>query len=154
MYYRISLLLLIHATLFLACSGEKKPAQKPVNEPAVTYDQVAAESAAVLNQLRDAAREINRACPVQIDPATRLDSAQVLSEAALQFNYTLTTSSRETIDKTQLEANTKPGLIESVKANRAMTDLRDHSITMVYYYRDKNGEFLLKIPITPADYAQ
>ena len=50
MHYRISLLLLIHATLFLACSGgERKPAQKPVNEPAVTYDQVAAESAAVLN---------------------------------------------------------------------------------------------------------
>ena len=154
MHVKISFLLLTSVALFATCSGEKKPVQTTRPEPTVSYEQVAAESAAVLNQLRDAAREINSACPVQIDPTTRLDSAQVLSEAALQFNYTLTTSSREIINLTQLEATTKPGLIESVKANSSMTDLRDHSITMVYHYRDKNGDFLLKIPITPADYAR
>nr|ARK11204.1 hypothetical protein A6C57_13230 [Fibrella sp. ES10-3-2-2] len=146
-------LLILSLTTLLACSGEKKAEQAAGPEQSVTYDQVAAESAAVMNQLHTAAREINSACPVQIDAATRLDSAQVLSETALQFNYTLTSSSRDEIDMTQLEANTKPGLIESVKTNSAMTDLRDHSITMVYNYRDKNGEFLLKIPVTPADYA-
>ncbi|MEZ0484745.1 hypothetical protein [Fibrella aquatica] len=138
----------------LACSGEKKPEETTDNEPAVTYEKVSEESAAVINQLNNAAREINSACPVQIDPATRLDSAQVLSGTELQFNYTLLTASRADFDVAALEATTKPGLIESVKTNTAMADLRDNSITMVYNYRDRNGEFLLKIPVTPLDYAQ
>ncbi|WP_375447922.1 hypothetical protein [uncultured Fibrella sp.] len=140
-------------TCSLACSPEKKTEQNNADST-VSFDKVAAESAAVLNQLHNAAREINSACPVQIDPATRLDSAQVLSEAALQFNYTLITASRDDIDLQQLEVTTKPALIESVKTNSAMNDLRDHSITMVYNYRDRNGEYLLKIPVTPTDYAR
>ncbi|HEX9956051.1 MAG TPA: hypothetical protein VGA96_02305 [Fibrella sp.] len=140
-------------TALLACSQEKKTEQTADSKPAVTYEQVEAESAAIMNQLHNAATEINSACPVQIDPGTRLDSAQVLSQTELQFNYTLTTASRDKLDIAQLEAVTKPALIESVKTNTAMTDLRDHSITMVYNYRDMNGEYLLKIPVTPADYA-
>lgn len=137
----------------LACSPEKK-AEQPTEGKPVSYEQVSAESAAVLDQLHRAAREINSACPVQIDAATRLDSAQVVSETVLQFNYTLTAASRDDVDLAQLEATTKPALIESVKTNSAMTDLRDHSITMVYNYRDRNGEYLLKIPVGPTDYAQ
>ncbi|HEY0109687.1 MAG TPA: hypothetical protein VGB67_08680 [Fibrella sp.] len=140
-------------TALLACSQEKKTEQTADSKSAVTYEQVEAESAAIMNQLHNAATEINSACPVQIDPGTRLDSAQVLSQTELQFNYTLTTASRDKLDIAQLEAVTKPALIESVKTNTAMTDLRDHSITMVYNYRDMNGEYLLKIPVTPADYA-
>lgn len=147
-------LLALLFTGLIACSGEKQAEQATADSTVVTFDKVAAESAAVLDQLHNAAREINSACPVQIDPATRLDSAQVLSEAALQFNYTLITASRDEIDLAQLEATTKPALIESVKTNSAMTDLRDHSITMVYNYRDRNGEYLLKIPVTPTDYAR
>ncbi|MEZ0539481.1 hypothetical protein [Fibrella arboris] len=148
--------ILIPLLLFglLACSGGKQTDQANADSTTVSFDNVAAQSAAVLDQLHHAAREINSACPVQIDPATRLDSAQVLSEAALQFNYTLTTASRGEVDLVQLEATTKPALIESVKTNTAMNDLRDHSITMVYNYRDKNGEYLLKIPVTPTDYAR
>jgi hypothetical protein len=140
-------------TLLLACSPEKKAEQTAADQP-VSYEQVSAESAAVMNQLHTAAREINRACPVQINPETRLDSTQVLSATELQFNYTLTTASRSSLDLAQLEAITKPALIESVKTNTAMADLRDHSITMIYNYRDQDGDFLLKIPVTPADYAR
>ena len=148
------LLVTLFFTTLMACSGRKQAEQATTDSATVSFEKVAAESAAVLDQLHNAAREINSACPVQIDPATRLDSAQVLSEAALQFNYTLITASRDNIDLQQLEATTKPALIESVKTNSAMTDLRDHSITMVYNYRDMNGEYLLKIPVTPTDYAR
>lgn len=140
-------------TLLLACAPEKKAEQASGDKP-VSYEQVSAESAAIMNQLHKAASEINSACPVQINPETRLDSAQVLSETELQFNYTLMTVNRTDFDVAKLEATTRPALIESVKANTAMADLRDHSITMVYNYRDKDGEFLLKIPVTPADYAR
>lgn len=148
------LLTALLVTGLLACSQEKKTEQPAQSQTVPTYEQVAAESAAIMNQLHTAANEINQVCPLQVDAATRLDSAQVLSETELQFNYTLTTASRDNVDLVQLQATTKPALIQSVKANSAMADLRDHSITMVYNYRDMNGEYLLKIPITPTDYAK
>lgn len=138
----------------LACSQEKKTEQTADSQAPPAYEQIAAESAAIMNQLHTAANEINQVCPLQVDAATRLDSAEVLSDTELQFNYTLTTASREDVDLTQLQATTKPALVQSVKANSALADLRDHSITMVYNYRDMNGEYLLRIPITPTDYAK
>ena len=146
------LLLFLTATLS-ACSGEKT-AQTAADSTTVTYEQVAAESAAVINQLRNAATEINRSCPVQVDAGTRLDSAQVLSDTELQYNYSLISATREEFDVAKLEAITKPMLIDAVKTNTALADLRDHSITIVYNYRDKDGQFLLKIPVTPSDYTK
>ncbi len=147
-----TLIALLLTAGMMACS--QKAEQSKTAEQPVTYEEVATESAAIMNQLHNAAKEINSACPIQIDAGTRLDSAHVLSETELQFNYTLINALREDYDLAQLEATTKPGLIESVKTNSAMANLREHSITMVYNYRDMNGEYLLKIPVTPADYAK
>lgn len=145
---------LLLATALLACSGEKKADQTAADSTTVTYEQVAAESSAIVNQLRTAAAEINKSCPVQIDAVTRLDSAQALSGTELQYNYTLLTASRDQFDVAKLERTAKPALIEAVKTTPQMAQLREYSITMVYNYRDKDGQFLLKIPVTPADYTR
>lgn len=138
-----------------ACSSDKKTEQTGQADSAstVTYEQVAAESAAVNDQLRNAVAEINRQCPMQVDAGTRLDSAHAVSRTELQYNYTLTALARADVDVAQLEATTKPMLIESVRTNPAMADLRDHSIMMTYLYRDRNGEQVMRLSIGPTEYA-
>lgn len=150
-----SLLLLV-----FACSDGTKTesATQPPADSVSTkiYDQVAAESAAVTDQLQTAAAEINRQCPIQVDAGTRLDSAHAQSTTELQYFYTLTSMVRAdmAMDVAQLEAQTKPMLVESVKTNPAMAEMRDHSVTMTYLYRDRTGEFVMRIPIGPADYGK
>lgn len=146
--------------LTLACSDGKKAestAQPPTDSVSTAiYDQVAAESAAITDQLKQAAADINRQCPIQVDAGTRLDSAHAASTTELQYFYTLTALVRAdmTMDVAQLEAQTKPMLIESVKTNPAMAELRDHSVTMTYLYRDRTGEFVMRIPVGPAEYGK
>ncbi|CCH02778.1 hypothetical protein FAES_4779 [Fibrella aestuarina BUZ 2] len=144
--------------LIVACSEGKKAestAQPPTDSTSTAiYDQVAAESSAIADQLKNAAAEINRQCPIQVDAGTRLDSAHAVSTTELQYFYTLTAVVRADMpmDVAQLEAQTKPMLIESVKTNPAMAELRDHSVTMTYLYRDRTGEFVMRIPVGPTEY--
>jgi hypothetical protein len=140
-----------------ACSSPSKTSsatQQTDSTTTVTYEQVAAESAAVMEQLQKAAKEINRQCPLQVDAGTRLDSARATSATELQYFYTLTATDRAamTVDIAQLEAQTKPMLVESVRTNQAMADLREHSVTLIYNYSDRVGTPVMRIPIGPAEY--
>ena len=110
---------------------------------APTYDQV----------MMKAASEINKSCPMMVDKETRLDNAVALPENIFQYNYTLVNMEKATTDISQIENYLRPILINSVKTNPDMKINRDNKTTMGYYYKDKNGEFLFKILITPDLYA-
>lgn len=110
---------------------------------APTYDQV----------MMHAASEINKSCPIMVDQETRLDNAVALPENIFQYNYTLVNMEKGAIDVAQLENSLKPTLISNVKTNPDMKINRDNKTTMGYYYKDKNGEFLFKILVTPDLYA-
>jgi hypothetical protein len=154
----IAVLLVLMAGCFACTSMEKTDSttQRTDSVATVIYEQVAAESAAVMDQLQKAAEEINRQCPVQVDTGTRLDSAQAMSATELQYFYTLTATDRATanFDVAQLEVRTKPMLIESVRTNQAMADLREHSVTLIYTYRDRVGTPVMRIPVGPAEYGR
>jgi len=109
---------------------------------APTYDQV----------MMKAASEINKSCPIMVDQETRLDNTVALPENIFQYNYTLVNMEKATADISQLETYLKPILINGVKTNPDMKVNRDNKTTMGYYYKDKNGEFLFKILVTPDTY--
>jgi hypothetical protein len=96
-----------------------------------------------------AASEINKSCPIMIDQETRLDNAIALPENVFQYNYSLVNMEKATTDIAQLENYLRPALINTVKTNPDMKINRENKTTMGYYYKDKNGEFLFKILITP-----
>jgi hypothetical protein len=110
---------------------------------APTYDQA----------MMKAASEINKSCPMMVDQETRLDNAVALPENIFQYNYTLVNIEKATTDISQIENYLRPILINGVKTNPDMKINRDNKTTMGYYYKDKNGEFLLKILVTPDLYA-
>ena len=108
-----------------------------------TYDEL----------MMKAASEINKSCPIMVDHETRLDNAVALPENVFQYNYTLVNMEKAAIDVPRLENYLRPTLINNVKTNPDMKINRDNKTTMGYYYKDRHGEFLFKILITPDLYA-
>lgn len=96
--------------------------------------------------------EINKQCPILVDRETRLDNAAVLPDKVFQYNYTLINLSKEQVDVDEAQKVIEPNLISAIKNNPDMKDFRDNKVKIIYSYRDKNGQFLFKILITPEMY--
>jgi hypothetical protein len=101
--------------------------------------------------LMEAAGEVNKTCPIRIDSETRLDNTIALPNK-FQYNYTLVNVEKKDIDTLKLKALVTPGIVNSVKSSPEMKFIRDNKVIINYYYRDKNGVYLLQIPVTPAQY--
>jgi len=99
-----------------------------------------------------AASELNESCPIMIDQDTRLDNAVVLPDNIFQFNYTLVNQTKSDIDIEQFTSRMTPKVTNSVKTNPNLEAYRDNSVTMSYYYKDQDGEFIVKISVTQEDY--
>ena len=96
-----------------------------------------------------AASEINESCPIMVDEATRLDNAIALPDNSFQYNYTLVDMVKSEINLDSFKKELEPNLINFVKTDPNLKINRENKITMIYNYRDKNGEFLIKFLITP-----
>lgn len=102
--------------------------------------------------MMQAASELNKSCPMMVDSETQLDNAIALPDNKFQYNYTLVNYTINEIDLEQLQANIEPGIVNNVRTNPDLKTYRENSVTMVYAYKDKNSEHLLKIEVTPERY--
>lgn len=102
--------------------------------------------------LVETADEINRTCPIMIDNATRLDNTTALPDNAFQYNYTLVSMVKDSINIDELMNNLEPTVINYVKTNPDMKTIRDNNTTISYDYKDKYGVHLFKITIKPEQY--
>jgi hypothetical protein len=100
------------------------------------------------------ANEINKACPIMVDQMTRLDNTVALSDNVFQYNYTLITLDKDSVDIDLLKTSLEPLIINNVKTNPDLKIPRDNKTTMVYHYKDRNGIFLLKITVKPEQYLE
>lgn len=113
------------------------------------------DSAAIYAQLMVSdANELNGQCPVMVDKETRLDNAQpMVKENTIRYNYTLVNREKRSFtDLAKVKERMAPGLINIVKTNPDLEIYRQHNTTLEYYYKDKNGEFLFSVPVTPGLY--
>src|SRR5579864_8800116 len=99
-----------------------------------------------------AASEINKSCPIMIDQETRLDNTIALPDNIFQYNYTLINLQKDSLDIRAIQDKIEPTIVNNVKTNPDMKDYRSNKVTMGYYYKDRNGEFLFKILVTPDRY--
>lgn len=104
------------------------------------------------NVITEAERQLNESCPVMVDEDTRLDNATVLPGNIFQYNYTMINSVRDEINIPELENYLEPLLVDNVKTNPDLKIYRDNNITMIYHYKDKFGEAVMKILVTPEKY--
>lgn len=104
--------------------------------------------------LKRAAAELNKSCPVQVDKDTRLDNAIILPDKVFQYNYTLFRVSKDSIDLEAFNNYMNPQIINSVRTNPDLKSFRGNRVTMVYNYRDMHGIFVTKITVTPDLYSE
>ena len=98
------------------------------------------------------ASEINESCPIMIDSETRLDNTITLPSKVFQYNYTLINMEKEAVDIIMLKNHLEPNITNFVRTNPDMKFQRDNKVTVNYYYKDKNGNYLLTISVTPEQY--
>lgn len=98
------------------------------------------------------ASEMNKVCPLMVNKDTRLDNAVALPDNIFQYNYTLLNSELSEINVDTVKKYTEPGIINNVKTNPDLKLFRDHKTTLNYYYRDKKGDFVFKLSVTPDRY--
>jgi hypothetical protein len=102
--------------------------------------------------LMDTASSLNENCPIMVDKETRLDNVMGLPDNVFQYNYTLVNWNIDSIDIIEFEKSIQPQILNNVKTNPDLATFRDNRTTLDYNYRDKNGVFVTRISITPADY--
>jgi hypothetical protein len=103
--------------------------------------------------MKHTASELNKTCPQQVDPDTRLDSASALDNKTFRYNYTLQFP-KDSIEIEMLVLSVRPLMLSNVKTNRDLQLFRENKVTFEYYFRDLNGEFLTRINIAPEEYMQ
>jgi hypothetical protein len=102
--------------------------------------------------METAVKKVNENCPMMVDQYTRLDSASVISQNAMQYNYTLINTALEEVNQDTVKKYVFPEIIQNVKTSPDLKALRNLKTTLIYSYRDKNGLAILKFPITPEMY--
>jgi len=103
--------------------------------------------------LMKTAGELNKSCPVMVDQVTRLDNAIAMPGKVFQYNYTLISISKDSIDAKAFEDAMLPNLTNNIKSNPDLKDFRDNKVTMAYAYKDKNQVHIVTIRITPEMYS-
>lgn len=102
--------------------------------------------------LVDMNNNINRNLPMMIDSETRLDQVMVTDNKTFQYTYTLVNMESGKVDTTAMKNNMEPNIINSVKTAPEMELQRTQKRTFVFYYKDKIGNYLFSIVVTPDKY--
>lgn len=102
--------------------------------------------------MMQAASELNKTCPIMVDAYTRLDNAIALPPNSFQYNYTLINLTKAEVNLDTIKKYVEPAIVNNIKTNPDMKIYRDNKTTMIYYYKDKNGEFVHKFTVTPELY--
>ncbi|TXE10743.1 hypothetical protein ES711_02215 [Gelidibacter salicanalis] len=100
-------------------------------------------------ELKEAAVQLNKQAPLQVDQFVRLDSAASKGTTNFMYYYTLIDIDKSEVNVDTINKYIKPDLIENIKTHPDLKIYRDHNITMEYKYYDKNGEFATAISVTP-----
>jgi len=99
--------------------------------------------------LAEATEVFNKRCPEIVDPETRMDSVKLSLDNIMTFYYTLPNMANSSIDPKAFSAYLMPGVIENIKSNPDLKMHRDSSVTMVFNYRDRNGEQITEFSVGP-----
>jgi hypothetical protein len=110
------------------------------------------KSPSVDEMMAKTASEFNKTCPMMVDQITRMDNAIALPGKIFQYNYTLINMDAALIEIEELKRNLEPVIVNTVKTSPELKLFRDKEITMVYYYRDSNGNYMFKISVGPNQY--
>jgi hypothetical protein len=100
--------------------------------------------------LRQVATDLNKKLPMMVDDQTRLDQVSAKT-GTLIYAYSLPNATKNDLDFSSLAKILKPQMIANYRDNKTMTALRQWNVSLDYQYKDKNGDFMGEILVTPDD---
>lgn len=114
-----------------------KPIIKYITKPEVDY------------ALIEVSDKFNNQCPIMLDSQIRIDSTIALPENVFQYNSTLINIEKSQIDINGLKKQLEPKIIHITKTNPSFKGFQEYKTTIKYYFKDKTGDSLFSIIITP-----
>jgi hypothetical protein len=94
----------------------------------------------------------NNACPMMISNDIRMESVNSLPHNTVQYDFTLVSVQKESIDVDALKKSVETEIIASSKTNPSLEAFRDNGSTVIYNYKDSNEKELFEITLTPEMY--
>jgi len=94
----------------------------------------------------------NNACPMMISNDIRMESVNTLPHNTIQYDFTLVSVQKESIDIKALKKSVETEILTSSKTNPSLEAFRDNGSTVIYNYKDSNEKELFKITLTPEMY--
>ena len=98
------------------------------------------------------ADQTNQTLPMMVDKETRLDATMAGTGKQFIYTYTLVNYLKGEIDTAYLRKSLEPSIFGNYRSNPQMKLFRDEHVELHYQYKDKRGEFLLEIVVSPAGF--
>jgi len=102
----------------------------------------------VEKQIEIAVKDLNSRTPYMMDSGIRVDEIKFTPPRTITFRFVLVGLEEKYFDFDKQQAD----IIEHIKTNPQMKDMREARVYLSYIYADKNGSLLKKIDITPEMY--
>ena len=108
----------------------------------VSFDQVLVETS----------KKINATLPMQVDKETRMDATMAGPGNRITYLYTLINlSSADLEQKTFIDAM-RPQLLNGYRTDPDMAAFRKKEVELHYHYRDRHGNAVATIVVSPKDF--
>jgi hypothetical protein len=101
--------------------------------------------------LDQAAKEINKSCPKQIDEDTRIDKAIHGPGKKFAYYYTLTRYSSKDISKEAFDSEIAPAIKKNALGGDGIKTMLKKGILVEYHYAGKDGGKISMIKLKPSD---
>ena len=102
--------------------------------------------------LASATELINERCPEWVDSESRLDSVLLSQEGEVYYYYTLPNREGRGINSSSFTAFLLPEIIDNVRSNPDLRMHRDSSLTFIFNYTGRGGEFITEFKVGPERY--
>lgn len=96
--------------------------------------------------------QFNEKCPMMIDAETRMDGIEVKNGNTIVYRYTLINLFASKVDTSMFNKALRPGIINTIKTNAELAELKRIKSSFEYYYKDREGKFIYSFVIRPEDY--
>ena len=94
---------------------------------------------------------MNKKMPMMFDAETRLDKLSAGS-GQLTYFFSLPNLTKSNLDLSALQSRLRENVTINYKTNKNLETDRENNILMKYQYKDKTGDFLFEIAVSPKDF--
>ncbi len=96
--------------------------------------------------------EYNKQAPFMIDANTQFDNIMLLPGNKIRYTFTAVNMTKDEIDVDAAKDEQATMLINQIRTNPQMKIFRKNKVSFSLLYKDKDGDFIYELAITPDMY--